>query len=337
VTSINDVPTGDILRCLLPLVRADGGNDEKRRSLLELRGRERFETMDLHLPFALPAVGQEASFLLDGTGIVRATLMTAEERTAARSSPTKRDGAPWAFQIDSDGLAVLTMSSWAMYKEDFSWEKWLAERLDALSSEKARALVIDIRGNEGGLQCGAPILARIVQAEIPTSDDQRRVRYRRVPDHLRPYLNTWDPTFYDWADALSGPDAEGFYKAKPGQFASEPIRPSGLPFRRPVVVLCDAANSSATFDFARLARQVGAKLVGSPTGGNQRGINASAFFFVRLPASGLEVDLPLVATFSGGDQPNAGVQPDVVVPLTRTDLTSPHDRVLEVARRTALA
>ena len=47
-----------------------------------------------------------------------------------------------------------------------------------------------------------------------------------------------------------------------------------------MVVLVNAANSSATFQFAKLVKdnQLGT-LVGQPTGGNQRGINGGAFFF----------------------------------------------------------
>ena len=40
-------------------------------------------------------------------------------------------------------------------------------------------------------------------------------------------------------------------------------------------------------------------LVGQMTGGNQRGINGGAFFFVTLSNSQLEVDLPLVGNFIG--------------------------------------
>ena len=59
-----------------------------------------------------------------------------------------------------------------------------------------------------------------------------------------------------------------------------------------VWVLVGADNSSATFEFAQVVqRNRLATLVGQPTGGNQRGINGGAFFFVRLPKSGIELDL----------------------------------------------
>ena len=60
-------------------------------------------------------------------------------------------------------------------------------------------------------------------------------------------------------------------------------------------MLIDAQNSSATFQFANFIQtNRPGRLIGQPTGGNRRGINGGAFFFLRLPASGLEADVPLM-------------------------------------------
>jgi hypothetical protein len=73
-----------------------------------------------------------------------------------------------------------------------------------------------------------------------------------------------------------------------------------------VAVLCDASNSSATFGFKQTCMdKVLATLVGQTAGGNRRGINGGAFVFLKLPASRLEVDLPLIASFPATPQPDA--------------------------------
>jgi hypothetical protein len=97
-------------------------------------------------------------------------------------------------------------------------------------------------------------------------------------------------------------------------------------------------NSSATFQFADLvqASKLGL-LVGAPTGGNRRGINGGAFFFLRLPASGLEVDLPLIGTFPATPQPDAGLTPDVAVAETQEDIAQGRDTVLNRALQIAQA
>ena len=103
------------------------------------------------------------------------------------------------------------------------------------------------------------------------------------------------------------------------------------------MVLCDASNSSATFQFAQAVQQSGAAtLLGETTGGNRRGINGGAFFFLRLPASGLEVDLPLIAGFPDTPQPDAGIEPDVAVPTTAGDIASGRDPQMAAATRLIL-
>jgi hypothetical protein len=72
-------------------------------------------------------------------------------------------------------------------------------------------------------------------------------------------------------------------------------------------------------------------LVGTPTGGNLRGINGGAFFFLRLPASGLEADLPVIGTFPSGPQPDQGLIPDIMVSDTVNDIVSGRDAVLDRA------
>ena len=67
------------------------------------------------------------------------------------------------------------------------------------------------------------------------------------------------------------------------------------------------------------------------TGGNQRGINGGAFFFVRLPASGIEFDLPLIGYFPPGLPPDAGLYPDVLVPRRPADIAAGRDAQMDAA------
>ena len=76
-----------------------------------------------------------------------------------------------------------------------------------------------------------------------------------------------------------------------------------------------------------------ATLVGEPTGGNLRGINGGAFYFLRLPETGLEVDLPLIGFFPTLSQPDSGVVPDVAVRTSASDITVGRDSAMEKARQ----
>ena len=157
------------------------------------------------------------------------------------------------------------------------------------------------------------------------------MRYRKTPADLDPFLDTWDKSFRDWGD-----DAvdlgDGWYRLKADDGDVAVITPKGPQFTGSVIVLTDAQNSSATFQFAQQIQSRGlGRLYGQPTGGNQRGINGGAFFFLRLPGSGLEADLPLIGRFPPGAPPDAGLTPDVRVDLTAEDIATGRDRVMETA------
>jgi hypothetical protein len=78
-------------------------------------------------------------------------------------------------------------------------------------------------------------------------------------------------------------------------------------------VLVGPENSSAGFLFARdVAASGAATLLGQPTGGNLRGLNGGELCWLTLPHSGVAVDIPLLAAFSPGNPPDAGVTPQVL-------------------------
>ena len=104
------------------------------------------------------------------------------------------------------------------------------------------------------------------------------------------------------------------------------------------MVLTSPQMSSATHQFAQAVRRhrLGL-LVGEETGGNQCGINGGGFFFLRLPESGLEADLPLIGTFPRGPRPDGGVRPDVRIEPTVAAIASGRDPALSRALDLALA
>ncbi len=336
VLSINGQSAPQILAQLLPYTRADGSNDAKRRALLEMRAEEEWDYFDIffgllqaeaksfHIKAELPS-GQMAHVDLP-------SLTLAERRAGRRQVQAQPNWAapdiPWTLERRGK-TALLTMPGWAVYNSKADWQGWIHARLDEIASDGTEALVIDLRGNEGGLDCGHEVIAHLIDRPISARLYDRRVRYRDTPKHLIPYLDTWDRSF-DHLGAEAQDIGRGFYQLPLN--GDDQILPKGRRFTGQVAVLTEPMNSSATFNFALLMRTYGlGQLVGGPTGGNQRGINGGAFYFLRLPASGLEVDVPLIGYFPQTPRPDAGVTPDIAIMPTARDIAKGRDPVLERA------
>ena len=335
VLAIDGVAAPAILRALLAVARADGSNDHKRVNALEIHGDTDLEAFDIFFPLFFPQRtagrylltvrppgGQPAEVAVEGLTFAQ-RLAPVEAALAARRGG---DAPLWTLTFEGRS-AFLAMPTWALYQSRWDWKEFLRQSFVALRERGVRELVIDLRGNEGGLGVGDVLLAHLVRAPLRLEPLERRVRYRKVPAGLLPVLDTWDPSFKDWGAAAAGP-ADGFYRLTREGDGGGVILPAAQPFTGRVWVVVDASNSSATFEFAQVVqREKLGTLIGAPTGGNQRGINGGAFFFVRLPRTGLEVDLPLIGQFPLRDAPDAGLEPDLPVATTAQDLAAGRDPI----------
>lgn len=353
VLRVNGDDTRAILARLMTLARADGANDAKRTDQLAVTGAGVYEPFDVYFPmlFGLPPGSVRLTVRAPGNRSLRVVTVEAlshAERIApisARES-ARRGGRDALFEWRDlgDGIAYLGMRTWALYDSQWDWRGWLNARLGALAATGGRGLIVDLRGNEGGDDVGDVILAHLITADLALDGFKRLVRYRAVPKDVAPYLKTWDPGFKDWGAAATELD-EPWPTAPPVHYFAlnraegapdvpAVIHPAAPRFTGKVVVLVDASNSSATFRFADIVQRHGlGTLVGQPTGGNRRGINGGAFFFLRLPRSGIELDLPLIGTFPPRDEPDAGLIPDVPVQWTGADVASGTDPELSAAQR----
>jgi len=334
VLRLNDVKPRDMLARLLPYARADGHNDAKRVSLLEVRGDDTIEFFDVFhgLTFGAPRDGLHRIVARRSDGRRVAVELPAIDLTRRRAQMIQRDyrgdGPVWDWTIRPDGIAVLTMPGWALYDSKWDWRSWLDARLDSLTG--AKGLVVDLRENEGGQDCGDALLARLIRTPIEPPAAERRIRFECTPPSLDRYLDTWDNSFRTLGVGAR-PSADGFYVLQ-GEQGDVSIKPTGRHLDLPVAALVGPVNSSATFQFAEKARRSGrVRLFGGPTGGNRRGINGGCFFFVRLPASGIEFDLPLIGYFPLIRAPDAGLLPDVTIGLSTAAIAAGSDPVMQRA------
>ncbi|KGQ20594.1 Peptidase, S41 family [Lysobacter dokdonensis DS-58] len=334
VVAIDGIRTPEILAKLMTIARADGSNDAKRVALLEVQGTETYETFDVYFPLFFPKARIAALDIRTPDGDARTVKvgpLSYAQRLAARHESVDDAQAGWTFDLSDPNVAVLRMPTWALYDSKWDWRAFLDRTFAELDQRKPPMLVIDLRANEGGQDVGDAILPHLVASPIELHEPPRLVRYRNVPDALAPMLDTWDPSFKDWGDDATRRDDRYFVlRDEDNTSGTVRITPKAPRYGGRVYVLVGPTNSSATFQFAeQVQRNHLATLVGQPTGGNQRGINGGAFFFLRLPNTKIEMDLPLIARIVD-DAPDAGLTPDITVVPTVQDIAAGRD--VELAR-----
>ncbi|WP_174286375.1 S41 family peptidase [Sphingomonas bacterium] len=336
VVAIDGIDARDILAKMLPYGRTDGSNDARKVADLGIPGDGDQPAFDVLRTLLFPSSGPSARIVVRAEGrtvAMACALMTAAARDAALRHPSKDSPYGWSFELRGN-VGVLVMPTWAVFHDEWDWRGFIDASMDTAIDRQLSGIVIDVRDNGGGLDCGAAIIARLIEAPLAADSYSRHVRYRKIPDRLSPYLKTWDRSFKDWGASAIGPDATGFYiLTRPGDASdTDTIQPKGRRFTGKVAVLVGPKNASATFGFASLMqRHRLGTLIGEHTGGNRRGINGGAFFFVGLPGSGIEVDLPLIAYWPDTPQPDAGIMPDILMPARAADLRAGGDTALAQA------
>ncbi len=342
IVSLDGRPAKAVLRRLLRMARADGANDAKRRADLEVQGVGRYEAFDVFYPLCFPPKGESARLVVRrprdrGPSVVEARYIAPEQRRPLESVPSG-GVVPWSFRQLEPRTGYLRMPTWALYNSKWDWKVFLDATFAQLSANGSD-LVIDLRGNEGGIDVGTEILRHVVVRPLDVASQARYTRYRHVPSYLRGNLDTWDPSFYDWGKSATSPryvpeartDLFRMTRFDDGS-AMDRIEPNSPRYTGKLGVLVDASNSSATFQFAQIVKRerVGT-LVGTTLGGNRRGLNGGAFFFLTLPNSRIELDVPLVATISGTPQPDGPIEPDLRVRRTAEGIAMGRDEVLEAS------
>lgn len=328
ILAIEGRTPAEIAALLLPYLRADGSSDGKR--LAQLDDDDNGGAMQRMFPLLVPPPPEGWRLNLAGGREVRVPAVTAAAREQALQAVGWR--APdrtWRLRMEGDA-AVLTLPTFAFWGGGFDAPAFLDRTFAELRERGVRRLVIDLRANEGGDDAiGRALLAQLIKTPHTQPGGRRESAYERVPYVLARYLDTWDFGFFDRTGQVQRTEGRNW---RLPDSAPRVVEPVAQPFTGRVVALVGPQNSSAGFLIARDLKASGAAvLVGEPTGGNLRGLNGGQLAWVTLPASGVAVDVPLLAHFSPGAPPDAGVQPDVLVRQSWRDLTAGVDTALAEA------
>ncbi|MDP9046008.1 MAG: S41 family peptidase [Pseudomonadota bacterium] len=326
--AIDSRPMTQIRDALLPLLRADGQHAGARlKRLSQLDSGPNGGSMDRLFPLCFPPRdGRYMLTLRDANGRQR-DVQVAATSTSARDQVLAPPPSAWSFRLDGD-IGVLTVPTFALWQTDFKPGDFLRQTFDALRD--VPFLIIDQRGNEGGEDAiGRQLLSYLVRAPVQLPGSRVESAYERVPYELARFLDTWDFDFFDRTGQVrKSPGRNWLLPDEPGPR----IEPVAAPYAGRTVVLIGPQNSSAGFLLARDIQRTGAAtLLGQPTGGNLRGLNGGQLAWVNLPASGVGVDIPLLASFAMDDPPDAGVLPDVAVAPRWSDAVAGIDTEMAAA------
>lgn len=325
VLSINGTPVEEILNALSKYITSDGNKEDKKLQRLTLAGESKFELFDIFFPLEY---GTKSTFDLElkdwSSEKVISTSVKAISKTKRNRMIEDRyagfknnisDG--WKFKIVEDKTGLLQINSFAVFSEEsFDWKNFLDKGFVELNKKQCKNLIIDIRGNEGGENDVVEyLLERIIKTPVTIPSPEVFTAYQTLPEDLKPFVSTWSKLPYNWGSKVKkvGPKK---YKVKSLYTGgSKTYKPKKNGFTGQTFLMTDATNSSATHIMATYIKRFElATIVGQETGGNQRGLNGGYLFFLTLPNTGVEVDVPLqsINLFPiTAETPDAGISPDV--------------------------
>ena len=147
IRTIDGEPTSAILASLLPYTRADGANNAKRVSQLDVLGIDRFEPFDIFYGLTRKRDSRPFRLATDrGDHVVDA--IDLRQRQAQIPAQVEDDGPVWQVQDEGRGVTRLIMPGWALYNTKWNWKGWLDGVFADLTTKQVRTLIVDLRGNE---------------------------------------------------------------------------------------------------------------------------------------------------------------------------------------------
>ena len=348
ITKINGFTTSQIIDSLLQVSRADGKNAiGKKLANIELTPEQvnKYNLTDIFLPLFFKSIKEE--FVIESKFIDNkiATSKISGVSTSQRASIyKKRYGLvpkgenSLKIEMLNDSTCYFKIGTFSFYGEENPFTKIIDSLfLSLANNKKVKNLILDLRTNEGGsTDARNSLLKYILPKDFEAKKYKERPFYSflEIPKRLIPFLNTWDDSFFDpRPDSIFKKNEFGFYEDQSVESKNnknfEDFKINANSFKGNTFLMTSPVNSSAAFEFAWVFKQYKAgKIIGTKTGGTKQGLNGGRFFFLRLPYSRIEIDLPFIYQAHIG-QPDEGVSSDYNLTVTQQGIYNGQDTQLD--------
>lgn len=335
ISDINGIPSSQVIESLASYIKADGNRLKKRIKDLEVTCTSKYEYFDYYFPMIFGFRDEVLVGFQDGSKRM-ISLINKEQRAKMivdkypELASDNYDNL-WGFEI-LENHAYLKLGTFVTWRLTFDWEEYLDDFFDKLSRENTANLIIDVRGNEGGeTEVANYLIRKLAKREGELVFRRPHLSYKKVSDAVRPHVSTWSKRFYNnsiWTKKLNKEYRTIKFSAK----RPKKVKESKDAYRGRTILLVNESNSSATFILAEGCKENGfATLVGTETGGTKKGITGGQIFFLTLPNSKIEIDIPLIGMYPMEDMPDEGIRPDYVVEQSSSGLSQGIDDQLEKA------
>lgn len=348
IVSINGKATKEIIDSLLTVSRADGKHGLNKQ--LDnigispyLVSQDRFALFDIYFPLFFVAQPAADYFKVGVKPFRNKKGVVYELRRISKQMRQQRYQEQFAAEAMQPTATFKWLSAQCGYLKirDFSTKGWggnYEHYLDSifikLKAIKATQLIVDIRDNEGGDDYVRNKVISYLISRPAYHSIRRYFRFLKVSDSLMPHLKTWDPSFKSPKIASDYERTEAGLYYKKNTSTTDSILPDSNHFAGQVYLLTNATNSSSSFFMADILQENKyAKLAGEATGGTKQGINGGQFFFLYLPSSGIEVDIPLIYQAPLKYRKDEGVNPDLAIKTKQNDIANGTDAPLKYLMR----
>lgn len=335
VKSINEIPIATIIDSLQTVGKMDGNTPESKLWALEEWAFDFYfplffwsETDEYHVFLQDPTSNENFEFIMKG--------MEKAERDQALEVKYGDDPVLdelWEFNMIDSKTAYMKMGAFTVWTTNFDYKKFYREAFQKLTEGNIANLIVDLRGNSGGLTDAGADFMRYVYNQPFKYFEKEVVKTNDLTEYDQ-YIDTWDRSILNMPESLFERDPKTNELLFLG---NEAIQPYDLQYEGNIQVLTGSGNKSGSAVLANhLQEKKIAKLVGQPTGGSKEGPTGGVIVYLRLPNTNMEVDLPLIRQYVklngvGKFEKDKGVFPDVEVTYTLEDYIEERDPVMEKA------